>query len=118
MRLAGYAVPWMAVLLVAAEPIQVPKPTDDVYDSQVDSSLLVQAAMQQGRAYVLQRDHRAAIRVLEAQLPKINGNKAYLKLLEDVYRGYVKELQLAGDANEARKYLERLAILAPEDPAV
>jgi tetratricopeptide (TPR) repeat protein len=69
--------------------------------------------MQQGRECLARGEYRTAVRVLEAQLPKINGNATYLGLLEVAYRGYVKELQQKGKSELAQRYLERLAILDP-----
>ncbi len=82
-------------------------------DSETDvaTTLLVQSAMQQGRECLARREYGAAVRVLEAQLPKINGNSAYLGLLEEAYRGYVKELQQRGQEEQANRYLKKLAIL-------
>jgi len=69
--------------------------------------------MQQGRECLARGEYRTAVRVLEAQLPKINGNAVYLGLLEEAYRGHVQELQQKGQAGLAQRYLERLAILDP-----
>jgi tetratricopeptide (TPR) repeat protein len=82
-------------------------------DERVPMTLLVQAALQQGRECVGRGEFRTAVRVLEAQLPKINGNAIYLQVLEQAYRGYVQELKEKGQDELAQRYLERLAILDP-----
>jgi tetratricopeptide (TPR) repeat protein len=73
----------------------------------------VQAALQQGRECVQRGEYKSAVRILEAQLPRINGHAVYLAVLEDAYRGYVKELRDRGQTELAQRYLERLAILDP-----
>lgn len=76
-------------------------------------TLAVQTAMQQGRECLLRNDPRGAVEALEGQLPRINGNPAYLTLLRDAYRSYVKSLRLAGQDARAQVYAQRLAILDP-----
>jgi hypothetical protein len=87
-------------------------PTEEK-DSAITAALAVQTAMQQGRDHLLRGNHRAAVYVLEAQLAKINGNQAYLDLLAQAYRGYIKELRLANQEAQAQLYLRRLSILDP-----
>src|SRR2546430_5181987 len=55
---------------------------------------------------------------LESQLARINGNAAYLALLRDAYRAYVKELRLANQEAAARTYLQRLQVLRSEERRV
>ncbi len=80
-------------------------------DSAVATTLAVQTAMQQGKQHLVNGEYRAAVSALESQLAYINGNQVYLKLLQDAYRGYVKELRLAKQDDEAQRYLRRLLIL-------
>jgi hypothetical protein len=82
-------------------------------DTTIATTLAVQTAMQQGRDFLLHNNPRAAVEVLERQLPRINGNPIYLALLRDAYRAYIKELRLANDEANARKYGQLLAILEP-----
>jgi tetratricopeptide (TPR) repeat protein len=81
------------------------------HDSAVATTLAVQTALREGRDCLLRGDFRAAVNALEGQLAYINGNQVYLKVLQDAYRGYVKELRLAKQDAEAQKYLRRLLIL-------
>jgi hypothetical protein len=87
-------------------------PTED-RDSQVAATLAVQTAMQRGRDFLLRNNARAAVEALEAELPRINGNPAYLALLRDSYRAYLKELNLTKQEALAKVYLQRLNILEP-----
>src|SRR2546425_6792460 len=80
-----------ASAFVAADPAGAPAANDPT-DKTVTTVLAVQSALQEGREHLLHGEHRAAVSVLECQLPYINGNKVYLKALEDAYRGYIKEL--------------------------
>ncbi len=91
----------------AARPTLAP----ELADSAVATSLAVQTAMQQGRDHMLRGDYRAAVVALEGQLAFINGHAAYLKLLQNAYRGYIQELRLAKQDAEAQRYLKRLLIL-------
>jgi len=105
------------VLMLGADPMPPtsqtgPNPLDEL-DPRVVPSLLVQSAMQQGRESLSRGEYRAAVRILEAQLAKVNGNTHYLALLEEAYRGYIKELQGRGQVELAERYLDRLAILDP-----
>src|SRR5262249_8955572 len=102
-----------AGLLAVAPTGAVSAPPADDRDSTVAATLAVQTAMQQGRDYLLRNNPRAAVETLERQLPRINGNPAYLALLRDAYRSYVKELRLARNEGEARRYAQLLAILDP-----
>jgi hypothetical protein len=100
--------------LLAADPTGVPAaagPEDR--DGTITTALAVQTAMQQGREYLLHDNPKGAVEVLERQLPRINGNPAYLALLRDAYRAYIKELRLANQEALARKYTQFLAILEP-----
>jgi hypothetical protein len=101
-----------AGLLAVAPAGAISSPADD-RDSTVATTLAVQTAMQQGRDYLLQNNPRAAVDALERQLPRINGNAAYLALLRDAYRAYIKELHLAKQEALAQKYSQLLAILEP-----
>jgi hypothetical protein len=81
------------------------------HDSAVATTLAVQTALREGRDYLLRGDYRASVNTLEAQLAYINGNQVYLKVLQDAYRGYIKELRLARQDTEAQRYFNRLLIL-------
>ncbi len=97
---------------VASAPLAPAAPGDD-RDNVVNTTLAVQTAMQQGRDFLLKSDSASAVRTLEAQLSRINGNPAYLALLRDAYRGYIKDLRLGGHEADAERYLQRLKILDP-----
>lgn len=85
----------------------------DERENLVATTLAVQTAMHQARDFLTRNDSKAAVRVLEEQLPRINGNPAYLILLRDAYRAYVKDLRVAGQEAEAKRVLGRLQILDP-----
>lgn len=90
-------------------------------DSAFQNTLAVQRALETARHHLLQADAQKAVQILEEHLPRINGNPAYLKLLRDSYRTYVKDLWLARQPALAQKYLERLTILdssAASDPTL
>jgi len=87
-------------------------PGDD-RDNLIAATLAVQTAMQQARDFLLRNDNKSAVQALEAQLPRINGNAAFLALLRDAYRARIRELRLAGQEAEAQRYMQRLQILDP-----
>lgn len=87
-------------------------------DNAVAAALAVQTAMQQGKDFLLHNNAKAAVEVLESQLASINGNPAYLTLLRDAYRAYVKELRFANQEAAAQLYIKRLAILDPGSAAL
>ncbi len=95
-------------------------PPDDA-DSRFSKALSVQAAMARARVLLGENNTQKAVEILEEQLPKVNGNAEYLVLLRDAYRAYIRELQRAGQAEQGRRYLDRLCILDPSaasDPAL
>jgi tetratricopeptide (TPR) repeat protein len=79
----------------------------------VAATLEVQKALQLGRDLVVKGSYEAAVHVLEEQITRINGSREYLAVLREAYRGYVKELRLAGKETEAEVYQRRLLILDP-----
>ncbi len=85
-------------------------------DDRIASTLAVQNALQQGRMHLLKGDYQAAVLVLEGQIARVDGNRAYLETLRDAYRGLVKTLHLAGKEEDAKVYERRLAILDPGAP--
>ena len=98
------------VVSAGPAPATAPAPGEN-QDTVVATTLAVQTAMQQGREHLLRGAYRAAVATLESQLPYINGNRAYLRLLEDAYRRYIQELRLNKQDAEAQRYLKRLIIL-------
>src|SRR6266849_8951657 len=101
-----------ASAVVAAGPsVSAPPVASDKADAVLATTLAVQKAMQQGREHLLHSEYRAAVDALESQLPSINGNQVYLKLLQEAYRRYVQELRLKKQDAEAERYLRRLTIL-------
>jgi hypothetical protein len=89
----------------------------DDRDNAILSSLAVQTAMQQAREYLLHHNAKAAVEVLEGQLPRIDGNQNYLVLLKNAYRAYIRELRLANQEALAQTYTRRLSILDPSSAA-
>lgn len=86
----------------------------DERDGTVVATLAVQTSMQQARELLLQHKSKAAVEVLESQIGRIDGNPAYLTLLRQAYRAYIKELCLAHQEKLAQTYVKRLAVLEPD----
>ncbi|MFN4258264.1 MAG: hypothetical protein ACK4RK_03145 [Gemmataceae bacterium] len=102
-----------AVLVFLMAPLPARTEPEPERGTVIATTLAVQTAMQRGRDHLLQGDSKAAVYVLESQLDRINGNPAYLALLRDAYRAYVKQLKLANQQAELKIYLQRLQILDP-----
>jgi tetratricopeptide (TPR) repeat protein len=85
----------------------------DEADLRIRNRLAVQTAMLKGADLVKAGRFEEAVRLLEPQVPYIDGNGRFLDLLRDAYRGHVEELAKAGKAAEAARYRNRLAILDP-----
>jgi hypothetical protein len=121
MAMDGLLALFCAGAVLAGDPQSNASSDPGAGDTVVTRTLAVQAALQQGKEQLLHGDYRAAVTTLESQLAYINGNQVYLKLLQDAYRGYVKELRLTKQEDEAQRYLRRLSILdknAPFDSAL
>src|SRR5262245_62024845 len=88
--------------VISAEP---PTATKDDRGAAIADTLAVQTALQQARESLLRNDYKNAVYVLESQLSRINGSRAYLGVLQEAYRGYVKELRLAKQDAAAQVYL-------------
>lgn len=105
------------VLVVLGAGHAVAEPRDGIANT-----LALQQAMERAKHSLLQSDGaRAAVETLEKELPRVNGNAAYLQLLRDAYRAYIRDLCLANRPQAAKRYLERLSILDPaaaNDPAL
>jgi hypothetical protein len=101
-----------AGLLVGALLCLAAAPGED-RESILRTQLAVQNALQQGLDNLQRGNYQAAVFVLEAQVPYINGNRAYLNALRDAYRGYIQELRQANRTAEVPTYLRRLQILDP-----
>src|SRR5262245_36097777 len=114
MAMEGLWVLVCAGTLLGADPVpSAPSRPADDRDGNIAATLAVQTAMQQGRDFLLHNNPKAAVETLEHQLPRINGNPAYLALMRDAYRAYIKELRLAKQEAQAQKYTQLLAILDP-----
>jgi hypothetical protein len=80
-------------------------------DPGIENTLAIQKAVMQARDYLMHSEARKAVEVLEANLPRINGDRKYLSLLRDAYRAHVKDLSLANQPAQAEIYQKRLKIL-------
>jgi hypothetical protein len=88
--------------------------TADPPSDPVTKNLSVQLAMGQARDLLMKGKGQQAVEVMEAQLPNVNGNKAFLTLLRDAYGVYIKDLYIAGQREHAKRYVDRLSILDPQ----
>jgi hypothetical protein len=90
-------------------------------DDSIQNTLALQKAMESARVCLLSHETKKAVDVLENELPRVNGNTAFLSRLRDAYRGYIKDLLLENNATGAQRYLDRLCILEPgaaQDPTL
>jgi tetratricopeptide (TPR) repeat protein len=82
-------------------------------EGRIRTQLAVQTALQQGRDNLQRGNYQAAVYCLEKEIVRVDGNREYLNLLREAYRGYVRELHQANNHAEAKRYQERLRILDP-----
>jgi hypothetical protein len=105
------------VLAPAANVTGNPSPDRE---AEFKNKLLMQQAMERARFLLVQQsDAKQAVQVLEENISRINGNTAYLMLLRDAYRAYIRDLHLGNQGPLAQKYVDRLSILdgkAATDP--
>ena len=102
----------LAVTLTWCAAFSAGNPPDDL-DTRLKKDLAVQSAMHRARLYLIENQPLKAVELLEEQLRNVNGNGAYLVLLRDAYRNHVRDLYLAGQPEQAKRYLDRLCILDP-----
>lgn len=95
------------LIFVSQTAAQQPAANDDAFQNR----LIVQRAIAQAENFLIERQTKKAVDMLETHLPRINGNATYLRLLRDSYRQYIKELHIAHSDDLAAKYLARLSIL-------
>ncbi len=77
----------------------------------MESTLKIQMAMLKAGAFLKEKEPGKAVDVLEESLSLINGDQAYLACLRKAYYAYVQHLNFTNQTAEAKKYLNRLAIL-------
>jgi tetratricopeptide (TPR) repeat protein len=90
-------------------------------ESAFQAALALQQAMEVARQHLRAGDTKKAVDVLEELLPRANGSTAFLRLLREAYRCYIKDLRLANNPTQAKRYLDRLCILEPsaaQDPSL
>jgi len=110
--MAKALLPLLGVAALCTLLVAIPVDADDD-SSRLANTLAVQTALHQGRDYLLRNDFLNAVKILESQLTRIDGNAEYLKTLRDAYRGAVLQLRQAGREPEAQGYQRRLQILDP-----
>ena len=95
-----------AAYLCAHRPLYAPDslPWRPSRSRDVASALAVQQAAQARprSLWPSSAQYETAVRVLEQQLSRINGNREYLACLRDAYRGYVKEFASGGIQRKPR----------------
>jgi tetratricopeptide (TPR) repeat protein len=108
-RFRCHALLGVAVLVTAGAFLRSQTPADP--EAAIDSALRIQKAMARADACLLAGDAAQAVEALEAELPRINGNRKYLAKLRDAYRAYIPKLYADNQPSLAKRYLERLCIL-------
>lgn len=114
MKRLGFAL--ISLLLLA--PVLA---AQDVKDEAVKNALLLQQAMEKANVHLTEGQSDRAVAVLEEQLGRVGGHRNFLALMRKAYRSYIVHLQREGEAEKAKRFLERLCVLEPEagrDPAL
>jgi tetratricopeptide (TPR) repeat protein len=109
-RIATLTLFGIIVLALAANTTA--NPPDDV-NARIAKALAVQSAMARARMLLVDKQSQKAVELLEEQLPNVNGSGEYLMVLRDAYRTHIKDLYLAGQPAQAKRYYDRLCIIDP-----
>ena len=113
--MARFASTLLLVVALAALLSPSPVPADPpAADVAVNDALALQQAMHDAKYYLQHgNDSKKAVELLEQQLPRVNGNGEYLRLLRDAYRARFQDLYLGKQPAQAEVFLERLCVLEP-----
>jgi hypothetical protein len=79
----------------------------------IRDTLAVHVALEQGLEQLQRGRFAEAVAILEKQIAFIDGNRRYLLVLRDAYRGYIEQLKAENRLAELKRYQGRLAILEP-----
>jgi hypothetical protein len=101
----------VAVVCSYTVPVFAASSTED--EASLRTTLALQQAMAQARGLLLEAKAKNAVDTLEEQLPRANGHLAFMRLLREAYRQYIKDLWLANQQESAQRYLGRLCIIEP-----
>ncbi len=77
----------------------------------VQKLLAIHRALSDAQDLLRRGQHVDAVTVLERELGQIEGDREYLRTLQDAYHGAIQDLARSGNAVEADVYLKRLAAL-------
>lgn len=77
----------------------------------VQKLLAIHRALADGQDLLRRGQHIEAVAVLEKELPNIEGDREYLRSLQDAYHGAIQDLARKGNSVEADMYLKRLGSL-------
>jgi hypothetical protein len=105
------ALPVAVLLIGLALPLGSAQGEDA--ESRLRTQLAVQRALQQGREELQRGNYMEAVKALEAQIARVDGNRDYLNVLREAYRGAIHELRRT-KPTEARIYQRRLELLEPD----
>ena len=103
-----------AGLLLGALPF-LPAGPEDETSRKKEVLLAVQRALFKGRQHLQSGHFKAAIDILEREVPGFNvfENRDYLRALSEAYLGYITELKKANQLSEAAFYQRRLSSIDP-----
>lgn len=113
MRRTGLATALSLGWLLSFCPSPAPGSPPADKDNAFNTTLALQQAMATATDLLRRGETKKAVETLENELARVNGHSAFLRLLRQAYRGYIKELWIANNAAAAKRYLGRLCILEP-----
>ena len=109
------------LVLVIAAPFAAAQPPSPSPADALETALEVQYAIATAKAFLAHSQPKLAVDELERHVAKANGQSAYLELLRDGYRAYIKYLLMTNQPALAQRYVQRLVILDPvagNDPSL
>jgi hypothetical protein len=110
----GFSSALCLFLLLVLDAGRLPANPPANEDTAFQNSLALNRAMESAGHFMLAGENKKAVEVLEEQLPRVNGNTPFLRMLRKAYRGYIMDLWQTNNSTGAKRYLERLCILEPE----
>ena len=126
-----FAPKWARILLLAsllaqtvslatgfAQPPAVPTPASiaPAQQQKLTKLLAVHRALSDGQEQLRKGRNVEAVTILERELSNIDGDREYLRTLQDAYQGAIQDLARSGNAVEADAYIRRLSTLQTPNP--
>ena len=108
----------LSVALCFAQPPAIPAPASiaSAQQQKLTKLLAVHRALSDAQEQLRKGRNVEAVTLLEKELANIEGDREYLRTLQDAYQGAIQDLARSGSAVEADAYIRRLSTLQTPNP--